>query len=463
MDGEQAGSAEAKIFQKQLQRGRQRVNDSKVMRIALLCMAATLTGLAPAAARDDSHNTTPADKPETNTKTSYVLEPAPVARFYGSVDYLYWWVKAAPLSVPLVSSGPVTETHHGLLGVPALDASESSILYGAPHSPAQGGNNSQAFPAFSGARLTVGYWLDDERRFAIEGGAFSLQRQAAGYENRGGSDGNPVLGIPVYNSVPYTIGSQTIFPGEDSLPFSLPDSTNRARGSGIITGGVSIQNTLQLWGSGLSGVINLYRNDSWEISGVAGVQYLDLSEDFSLTADIEGVTGPYAGQSGIVWDRFETRNQFSGGNFGLRAHYKDGPLGVTITGLVAPGVNHQTTTISGGFTSVNFTAPTDSGPEGIFSQPSNDGRYTTDKFCVVPELQFKISYALTSWLRASIGYDFMYMSNVIRPTDQINRELPKGQTFNQADPTVSTTSPSVIYKSTDFYAQGMSFGLEFSF
>jgi hypothetical protein len=425
-------------------------------------VAAALVPLAAAVAFG-AENETPGDEPASNSRARHILESAPPDRFYGSAEYLYWWVKPAPLSVPLVSSGPITATHHGLLGVPAADATATTILYGAPHSPAQGGNNSQAFPPFSGARLTAGYWLDDERRFALEGSAFSLQKQSAGYENRGDSDGNPVLGIPVYNSVPYTIGTRTIYPGEDSLPFSLPDSTNRARANGVITGGISIQNTLQLWGSGFSGVWNLYRNDAWEISGVAGVRYLDLAENFSLTCDIEGEGGPYAGQFGIVWDRFETRNQFLGGNFGLRARYKEGPLGVEMTGLVAPGVNRQTETISGGFTSANFSAPMDAGPEGVFSQPSNDGRYTYDKFCIVPELQFKISYALTSWLRASIGYDFMYMSNVIRPTDQINRELPKGQTFNQADPTVSTTSPSVIYKATDFFAQGVSFGLEFSF
>ena len=410
-----------------------------------------------------AENETPADEPAPNSRAKHILESAPPGRFYGSVDYLYWWVKPAPLSVPLVSSGPITGTHHGLLGVPALDAAESSILYGAPHSPAQGGNNSQAFPAFSGARLTVGYWLDDERRVALEGSAFLLQKQSAGYETRGDSDGNPVLGIPVYNSIAYDIGGRTIFPGEDSLPFSLPNGSNRSRGDGIITGGISIQNTLQLWGSGFSGVFNLYRNDSWEISGVAGFRYLDLSEDFSLTCDIEGVSGPYEGQFGIVWDRFETRNQFYGGNLGLRARYKEGPLGVEITGLVAPGLNHQVQTISGGFTSANFSAPMDAGPEGVFAQPSNKGRYAYDEFCVVPELQFKISYALTSWLRASFGYDFMYMSNVIRPTDQIDRNLPKGQTFNQADPTVSTTSPSVLHNATDFFAQGVSFGLEFSF
>src|SRR5271165_3995757 len=66
--------------------------------------------------------------------------PNPSAsRFYGGVEYLNWWVKNAPLSVPLVSTGPIETTHHGLLGPPAENGANSTVLYGAPHAPAQGG------------------------------------------------------------------------------------------------------------------------------------------------------------------------------------------------------------------------------------------------------------------------------------------------------------------------------------
>src|SRR5215472_14405527 len=72
--------------------------------------------------------------------------PTPAAlRFYGGVEYLNWWVKGAPLSVPLVSTGPIATTHHGLLGPPAENGADSTVLYGAPHAPAQGGNDLQDF------------------------------------------------------------------------------------------------------------------------------------------------------------------------------------------------------------------------------------------------------------------------------------------------------------------------------
>ena len=393
-----------------------------------------------------------------------VIEKSPEQpRFYGDVEYLLWWVKNAPLSVPLVSTGPISSTHHGLLGPPAEDAAESTVLYGAPHSPAQGGNDSQRFPAFSGMRVKLGYNLGDSQRAAIEASGFFLGSRSAGYSANSDGNGNPILGFPVYNSIPYTIGSMTIRQCEDSLPISIPNDPQRARANGIIIGAVKISNNLQLWGADLNGVISLYRAPSWTLSGLVGFRYLDLKESLNITGRIEGVSGFYRGQSGVVVDEFATHNQFFGGTLGLRESYSSGRLSLDLTARVSLGVSHEIENIAGGFTSVNFTAPSAAGTEGIFAQPANEGRSSSNKFAVVPEVQLKIGYNITPRLRATIGYDFLYYNNVLRPGDQIDRNVPKGQTFNQADPTVSTTSPSRLSKTTDFFAHGLSVGMEFRF
>jgi len=267
----------------------------------------------------------------------------------------------------------------------------------------------------------------------------------------------------VYNSVPYSIGTMTIFPGEDSLPFSLPNDPLRFRGNGIITGAVSAVNKTQLWGGELNGLISLYRTPSWELSGIVGFRYLDLSESLNLTGLIEGISGPYQGQVGVVRDGFSTKNQFYGGTLGLRGSYSTGRLSVDATARIALGDSHQIQNIAGGYWSANFKAPYDAGTEGVFAQPANEGTSSKDRFAVVPEAQIKIGYAITPRLRATIGYDFIYYSSVMRPGDQMNRELPKGQTFNQADPRVSTTSPSRLSKTTDFFAHGISVGMEYRF
>jgi hypothetical protein len=312
-------------------------------------------------------------------------------------------------------------------------------------------------------RLKLGYSLGDERRFAVEASGFALQNQSVGYEASGDSNGNPVLGIPVYNSVSYSIGSLTIRPGEDSLPFSLPDDPARFRANGVITGYAKVVNDLQLWGTEIVGVVSLCRTPTWELSGIVGARYLDLRENLSLDTYIKGVSGPFTDQSGEAVDGFRTENQFFGGLLGLRGAYSSGRLSAEVSARVALGNSRQIQNISGGFYAVNFTSSYSSGTEGVFAQPANEGRTTTNRFAVVPDAQIKIGYAITPRLRATIGYDFLYYSSVQRPGDQINREVPKGQTFNQADPTVSTTSPSRITKTTDFFAHGLSLGMEFRF
>jgi hypothetical protein len=47
------------------------------------------------------------------------------------------------------------------------------------------------------------------------------------------------------------------------------------------------------------------------------------------------------------------------------------------------------------------------------------------------------------------AYDFLYLSEVVRPGDQIDHNL--------------VPSPLPIFNRTDFWAQGVSFGLEVKF
>jgi hypothetical protein len=383
------------------------------------------------------------------------------SRLYGGVEYLGWWVKGAPLAVPLVSTGPISTTHHGF-----LDRPDSTILYGAPHSPAKGGDDTQPFSIFSGARLTLGYNLDESRTFAIEASGFGLQSQRAGFDILGNQNGEPVIDIPVFNTIPYSPPGRPggLPPNEDGLPASLPSDPDRFDGNaGIITGRVKVTNSLQLWGADLTGVAKLYRTNSWEISGLAGFRFLRLAEDFKLYYESIGVSGVYVGDFGTAADTFGTNNHFYGSFIGVRGRYSYGRMFVEASGSIALGASNEVLNVSGGFLSYDFISPVRTGPEGVFAQPANEGQFSQVHFAVVPEVQLKLGYNITPSVLATIGYNFLFDSNVIRPTDQINRNLPKGQTFLQGGDIVSTTNPARIFKTTSFFAQGISVGLAFRF
>jgi hypothetical protein len=127
------------------------------------------------------------------------------------------------------------------------------------------------------------------------------------------------------------------------------------------------------------------------------------------------------------------------------------------------GASNEVLNVSGGFLSYDFISPVRTGPEGVFAQPANEGQFSQVHFAVVPEVQLKLGYNITPSVLATVGYDFLFDSNVIRPTDQINRNIPKGQTFLQGGDIVSTTSPAKLFRTTSFFAQGISVGLEFRF
>lgn len=372
-----------------------------------------------------------------------------LSRVYGGIEYLHWWVKDAPFSAPLVSTGPPSNDEGFLVN------SGTTILYGAAFAPATGGKDHQGFPGFSGGRLTLGYMLDETNNVNIETKLFGLASQRSSFATGGNSTalGSPGIRIPVFNTVPYTPGSATdLTLSENGLPVSIP---------GIIAGKVLITNSVSLWGLDAVSVLNIYRSAMWELNALAGFQYLDLSENFNLTDSIVGISSPFLGQSGSVSDHFRTRNQFYGAALGLRARGSWGRFAIDVTGRVGLGASHEVLNVSGAFQAVNFTAS--SGSQGIFAQPSNSGRRSSNNFAVVPEFEVKLGYELTQSVRLTLGYNFLYYSSVVRPGNQISHNIPKGQIFEQGGASVSSTSPAALFNKTDFFAQGLSVGLAVRF
>ena len=385
-----------------------------------------------------------------------VVSSGLASRLYVGIDYLHWWVKDAPLSVPLGSTGPVSNKEGFLIN------SNSMILYGAPFSPATGGNDTQGFPGFNGSRLTVGYWLDDAQRYAVEASGFLMQSRTATFQVRGDSNGNPGLRVPVFNSVPYAPGGGCdpdtglclVPQTEDGVPLAVP---------GDLTGGVKITNSLQFGAFDLTGVMPVYRDSSWQISGLAGFSFLQLDEGFGLTADLEGLptSDLYAGQSGVANDSFSTRNRFYGATLGVRGRYLYGPMFVEATARLSLGASNEMLSVKGSYVDLNAPFANNHGPYGIFAMPANEGNFSRTNFAVVPAVQVKVGYNITPSIAVTVGYDFLYDSNVIRPGDQIDRNIPKGQTFQQTNAPTSLTSPARLFRTTNFWAQGITFGLVF--
>src|SRR5262249_34874117 len=109
---------------------------------------------------------------------------------------------------------------------------------------------------------------------------------------------------------------------------------------------------------------------------------------------------------------------------------------------------------------------------GLLALPSNIGSESRDRFSVVPEAGVSLGFAVMNGVRLSVGYNFLYWSSVVRPGDQIDRRLGVLQIPGSPPlpsppfgPTLPTnpTVPQRLFKDTDFWAHGLTVGLEFTF
>jgi hypothetical protein len=103
-------------------------------------------------------------------------------------------------------------------------------------------------------------------------------------------------------------------------------------------------------------------------------------------------------------------------------------------------------------------------PGFVFTQPSNIGSFGSRDFSVIPQAQFKLGMDLLARVRATVGYDFMYWTDVARPGSQIDRVVNFSQgapVFGGAGTLVGPARPAPLNGRSDFWAHGVNFGLEY--
>src|SRR4029079_9031279 len=114
------------------------------------------------------------------------------------------------------------------------------------------------------------------------------------------------------------------------------------------------------------------------------------------------------------------KNQFNGGQLGMMMTYNCNRWTLDILGKMAVGSMLQEVNIAGNTT---VTVP---GQVPVFSQGgflalgSNSGSFTRNRVSSIPELNLNLSYQLNQCWRLNAGYTFMYVTNVIRPAEQID-------------------------------------------
>jgi len=357
----------------------------------------------------------------------------PLGRYWETFEYLLWWPRAASLPPLLIANrGPEA---------PRLGGPNTQMLIG--------GRSINA-PDVSGGRFTLGVSANESETLGFAVSYLFLGTRTV--ETSFTDVGNPrprQLARPIINA--YT-GEET------SIPIAVP---------GEFSGRLEASSSIRATGWELSGVANLHATPSLRLNAIAGYRYFQLNE--GLRIDQYSLIPSRAGWPsvlGIMSDQFDTHNRFHGGQFGLQADFTAGPIFVEATGKVGLGqavgvarISGQTVTLTPG-----LAMPVQYYPNGVLGQISNTGRATRSAFAILPEAALRIGYRFRDRSRFYVGYNFLYLNEALRPGDQVDRTIDAGQVpLILRGNNIGSDRPVLPLNSTDFWVQGLSFGLEYRY
>jgi hypothetical protein len=374
------------------------------------------------------------------------VDAVPASRWYASAECLLWWFKDSPLPVPLLT----TTSNPNSMPVAAFNDPETSILLG---------NQNFGTGLHEGARFTAGVWIDNHHQIAVEGNYFFMaSKTTVRSVASDGTPGSPILAVPFFDE---DAGAESSF---------VEASPGNFAGSAVLS------LTSRLQGAEILGAVQTYNSNDLHFEVLAGLRFLELTENLAYATASTGLSDPNTDLIVNTLDQFNMQNIFYGFQVGARADYRLGNFDISASAKLALGDMLETANLNGsvvtnffnGQTGGPFTGvPTQNLPgSGVFVQPSNQGRVSRDQIVFAPELSVKVGYQLTQNLRVFAGYDFLYLSNVLRPGDQIDRGINVSQTVQTViagNTGAPGTRPTLTFAGTEFWAQGINLGLEYRY
>lgn len=350
------------------------------------------------------------------------------SRFWASAEYLLWKMKGST-PPPLITSG--------ITAGASLDQPRTVVEFG-----------SFKFDRgrFSGGRFTAGMWLNRKQSLGLEVSYFTLLSRTFSFQvSASGQSGSRIIARPYFD----------ILRGHYStLLVAAGPSANLA-------GTASASSPALLRGAESNLVYSFHNASYFHLNLLAGFRYLNLNEGLTIkdVSDEVATNNPSHFED---TDQFTTRNRFYGGQVGGRIRLGRRHIILQLQTTVALGSNHQTVEINGSF--VNTAHSPSPGTGGLLALVSNIGRYQRSEFAVLPEGRAKVEFQITHNINASIGYNFLYANKVVRPSEQIDIVVNRNLIPTFGGPILSDPlRPAFTFRSTSFWAQGLSTGLRVHF
>jgi hypothetical protein len=314
-----------------------------------------------------------------------------------------------------------------------------------------------------------GLWLNNDHTFGVGGGGF-LMEQKARFESVVGTAAN---GLTITR--PYVDANTTT----DNRPTA---SLLVAR-PGVATGSLVSAVSSRLSGADANLRRNVYHGCSFTADVFYGFRYVDLDESFTVfQRSVALVDGAYtiptlnmmgqvmpgvrtpvlAGGSVGLTDRVRTRNQFYGGELGGRFEGRSGVFFAAVTPRIGLGTVHQITDITGrtGYStgqvlSGGLLAAGVARGDGMID--GNIGRTSETRFAIAFDIGGQVGVQLSQNVRASVGYNLLYLNHVARPVKQLTPVI--NQRLIPLNPAFGTLSgpiaPQLTNDREQFHAHGL--------
>lgn len=340
-------------------------------------------------------------------------------------EYLLWWPQAPPIP-PLVTvsrSGPP----------PTLAQDPAAVWIG---------GHDWASAEVSGGRFALGLALTDTHNYGLELGYLFLGSRTLRAAASALTDSHDLRGLGLVY-VDARTGREGVF------PIATP---------GTARGAVTVSTTTRVQGVEANVIAGLYNGPAWSLNGLVGYRFFQVHEGLA----VEQVRIAPA-TINRVYDQFDGHNRFHGAQVGLQAGLSRGGLFLEVTGKVALGRTFEVVRIQGATSLIGPHVPRPWVlPGGVYALASNMGRFTTAAAAVAPEGTCRVGFRFGETGRLYVGYNVLYLSDAVRPGDQIDRVLNplNVPTLNSSGQTLPPERPRPLLTRGDFWTQGLIFGFE---
>ncbi len=352
-------------------------------------------------------------------------------------EYQYLWARGAYLP-PLVTTSPVG------------DGIENAGVLGEPGTVLLFGDDRTSSGPRSGLRLRGTAAIDIPHRWWLIADWFALPADADRFV--ASSPGDPILARPFDDRA---IG------GPNAELVSFPD---------LVAGCIRVEASHDVWGAGIAVCRNLVhlpgdRGESGSrVDLLIGYRFLELTDNVWIDERLRvtATSSPILLDTEFgVSDEYRSVSRFHGVDLGLRGewsrnrYFVSGELRAALgqadhcldqfgwTAVSVPGVG-----------AVSF-------PGGLLVGSQTMGVSRDREFAVVPQAELRVGRQITDQLRLSVGYSFLYWSQVVRAGEHIATTIDSTQ-LPSADSHPAATHEIPLFSSS-YWTQGITANLEWRY